>query len=178
MSPAYRSLRRVPSTQQAPQNPQEAFRYLDHLPILNPPRALRISHGDPSASLQLRGGSRGTLLTQVTEPLQSVSTFKNSASNTSSDVLLRIFFTALMKPFMSSTSKQKKEHHPHHGKSLAPSAAAGFSGVGHGGRAPRESRLLHCPLNLIYLFGIQSACKCWLHAVYTGALRWPHSPAG
>lgn len=82
-------------------------------------------HLDPPASLQLQG----PVLTQVMEPLQSVSTFRNSISSISSDTLLRIFFTALMKACMSRASRERKEYHPPHSESQGPSVAMVFSGV-------------------------------------------------
>lgn len=71
---------------------------------------------------------QGILLTQVMEPLQSVSTFRNSTSRISSDILLRIFFMAFTNAFMSMASREKKEHHPRHGKSLGPISSHGILG--------------------------------------------------
>lgn len=150
MSPAHRSLRRAPSkTQGFPlpsKHPRTHRRPSDVVTaILNP----HVLHG-PAKPCALQPpsrycGSRGGLLTQVTKPLQSVSTFKNSASSISSDTPLTIFFMALMKAFLSRASKEKKEHHPLYHKSLSPiTGVPGCLGAGEGHTEDHICRLPFC----------------------------------
>lgn len=174
MSPAHRSLRRAPSKTQgfplSSKHPRTHRRSSDVVTaILNP----HVLHG-PAKPCALQPpsrycGSRGGLLTQVTKPLQSVSTFKNSASSISSDTPLTIFFMALMKAFLSRASKEKKEHHPLYHKSLSPiTGVPGCLGTGEGHTSAGFPFASH-------LFNVPSSHRSWLHPFHTRALRWPHS---
>lgn len=115
-------------------------------------------------------GSRAALLTQVMKPVPSMSILKNSASITSSDMLLRLSFMVFMKVILSRASKETGKNivyfiTTHTDRSI-------FGCLGAEGVTQRGS---HLPGYLLHhLFNIQPPYKYWLHTFHAIALCWPH----